>query len=133
MSLEHRTDPSPCPICGEVPEVDYGLADAPHEIPHISCPTVFISGPLTVACPVYAQGFDAWEHLVKSAQFHAKRGDLMTYKLVHGRSLKALEGAVNELIALGFKPLGGPYAVQEKRAGEMTVRYLHIQAMTIKT
>lgn len=66
-----RLKPLPCPICGADPEIDYGFSDAPFEIPLVGCQTVHFNGDETIACPMSAQGIQAWNYLVrKSVALH---------------------------------------------------------------
>lgn len=73
--------PEPCPICGSEPEIDFGLSDAPSEMPYLTCPTVHIVGGDAFSCPVHAQGIAAWNYLCRRAVFqrpppqHKPNGD----------------------------------------------------------
>lgn len=58
----------PCPICGNAPEIDTGLQDAPFEYPLISCPTIHMKGDITSRCPMHADGIAAWNYICEVAE-----------------------------------------------------------------
>ena len=61
--------PSPCPICKNAPEIDYGLAGAELDPPFVICPTIHVTDTgMTIRCPMRGEGIEAWNYLCDIAK-----------------------------------------------------------------